>query len=409
MSYIDISKILKPISETQPTGVEAEKLPLFQKISLYREYDNKGKDDKLGWSYQARNADWDKVSELCLEMLETKSKDLHIACWLAQALTQLNNLPGLIEGLGVIVQLFMNYWDTLHPVEDVDHSYRQSLLGWLDKQNSLYLTNLAFDHVKVVNLLNWKRVQHFEQRVAQNPDTRTRLLKEGHITMLEWKKAATVITDDIICQSRLQLTELQTAITVLEEIFLNHTDSEFHIFTETSEKIKEVHDLLANLCPNQTPTIISTVKTQTELTNIESPAENTQSFQPADPNCNTSNKLDYPHNRASAVRQLEEIINLFRKNEPCSPIPYLLERAVRWSAMNLIEWMADLFSKNSPQYNEALYSIVGYDFLQDSGYHPSMPADIQQDEKPSDYPFELNNGTYQNPEEDGGGIPPAGW
>lgn len=403
MSYIDINKILQPISETQPTGIEAEKLPLFVKISHYRESDNEGQDDKLGWSYQARHADWNKVSELCLEMLESQSKDLHVACWLAQALTELHNLPGLIEGIEVIAQLFINYWDTLHPAEDIDHSYRQSLLGWLDKQNSLYLTYLAFDPNQVVNLLNWKRVQHFEQRVAQNPDARARLLKEGHITMVEWKKAATVISGDAISQTRLQLTELHTAITALDELFLNHTDGEFHIFTETLGMIKNTQDLLASLYPEKKPTIISTVRKETELTDIELPTENITSFQSAVLNNNICNNTDYPQQRAQAVRQLEDIINLFRKNEPCSPVPYLLERAVRWSGMNLVEWMADLFSKKSPQYTEALYSIVGSDFLQESGYLPSMPV-AHQAENPAGYPFELQNGTYQKPEEYSGGM-----
>jgi len=46
--------------------------------------------------------------------------------------------------------------------------------------------------------------------------------------------------------------------------------------------------------------------------------------------------------RADALRQLEALAAYFHQTEPLSPIPYLIQRAVRWGEMPLDEWLQDV-------------------------------------------------------------------
>jgi type VI secretion system protein ImpA len=46
--------------------------------------------------------------------------------------------------------------------------------------------------------------------------------------------------------------------------------------------------------------------------------------------------------RDKAIEQLERIAHFFRQTEPTSPVPYLIERAVRWSKMSISEWLEEL-------------------------------------------------------------------
>ena len=46
--------------------------------------------------------------------------------------------------------------------------------------------------------------------------------------------------------------------------------------------------------------------------------------------------------RDKAIVELEKIAFFFRQTEPTSPVPYLLERAVRWSKMTMVEWLEEL-------------------------------------------------------------------
>ncbi|MBX7222624.1 MAG: type VI secretion system protein TssA, partial [Blastocatellia bacterium] len=45
--------------------------------------------------------------------------------------------------------------------------------------------------------------------------------------------------------------------------------------------------------------------------------------------------------REDALAQLADSSSFYRKSEPHSPIPYLLDRAIRWSNMSLEEWLAE--------------------------------------------------------------------
>lgn len=49
--------------------------------------------------------------------------------------------------------------------------------------------------------------------------------------------------------------------------------------------------------------------------------------------------------REKAIEQLKNIC-FFRQSEPTSPVPYLLERAVRWSTMTMSEWLEELLKDN---------------------------------------------------------------
>ncbi|MBD3814123.1 MAG: type VI secretion system protein TssA, partial [Betaproteobacteria bacterium] len=59
--------------------------------------------------------DWQKVRSGCELLLETQSKDLRIAAWLAWSLYQRESFSGLHAGLEAIHRLCAEHWHTLHP------------------------------------------------------------------------------------------------------------------------------------------------------------------------------------------------------------------------------------------------------------------------------------------------------
>ena len=44
----------------------------------------------------------------------------------------------------------------------------------------------------------------------------------------------------------------------------------------------------------------------------------------------------------AALRTLAEIAGFFRRTEPHSPVPYLLDRAVAWANMPLEQWLVEV-------------------------------------------------------------------
>ena len=59
-----------------------------------------------------------------------------------------------------------------------------------------------------------------------------------------------------------------------------------------------------------------------------------------------TSSIDKEMSRERAIEQLGKIAIFFRQSEPTSPVPYLLERAVRWSTMTMSEWLEELLKDN---------------------------------------------------------------
>ena len=64
---------------------------------------------------------WSELAELAREVLESRAKDLEIACWLCEAQVRLEGFAGLLDGLELLQRLVDAYWDEgLHPEADED-------------------------------------------------------------------------------------------------------------------------------------------------------------------------------------------------------------------------------------------------------------------------------------------------
>ncbi len=65
--------------------------------------------------------DWSELAERATEVLETRSKDLEIACWLCEAQVRLQGFTGLVAGLTLLTRFVEAFWDAgLHPQADED-------------------------------------------------------------------------------------------------------------------------------------------------------------------------------------------------------------------------------------------------------------------------------------------------
>src|SRR6476660_5470309 len=123
-------ELLNPIAGANPGGVELRYDPLFDKIKEARREDD---DVPQGeWTTALKTADWPLVIKLSKDALTTKSKDLQIAAWLAEALLKREGFAGLQAGLDVITGLLEQHWDDLYPeIDDGDAEMRAAPLEWV--------------------------------------------------------------------------------------------------------------------------------------------------------------------------------------------------------------------------------------------------------------------------------------
>jgi type VI secretion system protein ImpA len=77
-----------------------------------------------------RDPDWSEIVALCVSVLETTSKDLHVAARLTEALTEVHGFAGLAAGLRLLRLLVRNGWDRVYPLPAEDDARAMPFL-WL--------------------------------------------------------------------------------------------------------------------------------------------------------------------------------------------------------------------------------------------------------------------------------------
>jgi len=178
-------ELLAPIPGANPGGVELRYDPLFDKIKEARREDE---DIPQGdWQTARKTADWGQVVRLTKDALTTKSKDLQLAVWLAEAMLRREGFAGFRGALDMIVGLLDQHWDHLYPeIEDGDVEMRAAPLEWLGIKLELPVKRVA------LNRAGQSWLQHQEARTVPTEadasgdftkaETRQALVTEGKTT-----------------------------------------------------------------------------------------------------------------------------------------------------------------------------------------------------------------------------------
>ncbi|HEY6331529.1 MAG TPA: type VI secretion system ImpA family N-terminal domain-containing protein, partial [Blastocatellia bacterium] len=83
-----IESLLVSIPGENPAGEDLTYDPLLDEIREARRADDNL--EQGDWKRELKSADWNKVVALTSEALATRSKDLQLAAWLAEALAKLH-------------------------------------------------------------------------------------------------------------------------------------------------------------------------------------------------------------------------------------------------------------------------------------------------------------------------------
>jgi type VI secretion system ImpA family protein len=138
--------ILIPIQGADPAGRDLRYDPVYDRIKEMRREDDPRASRGI-WLTKLKVADWSGAAELCAEVLEARSKDLQLACWLVDAIVARDGLHCLPPGLRLIGEFCDAFWPVLwpRPAQDDEEDPRQVVFSWLDSRISerAMLTRIA--------------------------------------------------------------------------------------------------------------------------------------------------------------------------------------------------------------------------------------------------------------------------
>lgn len=342
-AVIDIEALLQPISEEKPAGESLQYSGLYDEI---REARRSEKSLVQGqWQVEPKLADYRKVIGLAIPALTSETKDLQISVWLAEALTNENGFVGLRDSLTLMRRLQENFWETLHPeIDEGDMEGRANAIEWMESQTSIAIKTLPITAGEGFTFLNWEESRSYD--FPENLDSldfheqekvkalKAQATEENRKTGDMWR-AAKSQTNRAFCEElNLTLEECWTECESLDRTIEEKFDrNQMPGLRNLKKSLEDIRGVLKPVLEE---------KRQQEPDEAEETTETVEGEDGAVQVRTVAVATGAITNRQDALKRLADVSEYFKKNEPHSPVSYLVQRAVKWGNMPLENWLQDV-------------------------------------------------------------------
>ncbi len=318
MAVIDVQKFLEPVSDDAPCGGNLEYDPAFGELERIA----KGTpEQQMGDQViSAEEPPWRDVFSGASELLE-RTKDLRLAVHLTHASVNLDGLPGLAGGMGLISGLVSTYWETLYPELDEDDNNdprtRVNPLQTLSHRSGI------IPALERAPLVISKKAGKFSLRHIK--------LANGDVSPSEDEEipdAALIDAAFLDCELE-ELTATAEAVTASAAAL-----KELDAFLQEKAGAQSAPDL--QLLGSELVSMQGILREQLTRRGVSNGADADEGAAVASP---ATGEI---RSREDAVRLLDRLCDYFKKHEPSSPVPLLLLRAKRLVAKDFMEILRDL-------------------------------------------------------------------
>ncbi|NVO23028.1 ImpA family type VI secretion system protein [Donghicola mangrovi] len=336
-------------------------------------------------------AAWGRLEEEAGQCLRDKSKDLEIFCWYVAARIHLKGaLENTAAALGALTDLVETDWDALHPIppedklgasddagrkKEIDAGKLRVFLQLVGEVPGGGLLSLPLTNMPLFGDVTYGAMLSAEKG-------------EG-ITSLSGAMAAAVGGDAIGLTARIEaLQALLAHANRLNAALRPIAGSCGETPVPVSHLTKQIEDILRLLrqltdgaglpwpgseAPEETPAEQDTAPAPQEAS-ADTPTAPHAAAGFAIP-------VGAPENREAALDALAELARYFRRTEPQSPIHLMLDRAVRWGRMSIVELYAELLGEGSDSFNRmsVMTGVESYDYTGKTGRpKPAKRADLPE-------------------------------
>jgi len=330
---LNFNQLLEPISEISPAGEDLAFSVEVDAITHARKFDDPSL-DQGEWVVALKEADWGFVYERCMVLLGSKTKDLRLAGWLAEAAAKTRQFEGLAAGFELIAQLCDRYWDSLHPVvDDDDMAQRIGNLAWLLSRSTQLVKEIPLTEGRG-SAYSWIDFESARARANQ-------ALRTGEsVRSSEAQPDISVLESARIKSSKGFYTSLLSSALHCQEMLIKLEGSlDQHLGLE-GPSFRAIRDAMDSIVPTieryasvggVTPSaasVLAVKKSSAELATKSSPVEPAVAVVYAGIT-----------DRAQALEQLRLVAEFFRRTEPHSPVAYLADKAAHWGDLPLHAWL----------------------------------------------------------------------
>ncbi|MCJ8318848.1 MAG: type VI secretion system ImpA family N-terminal domain-containing protein [Colwellia sp.] len=369
---MDYKQLLEPIEGDKPSGCylkddrtqyRALRNTFNTAQSSFRRFietPDSSSDEEL---FEDNQKNWQAVSDACWLTLTEKSKDIEIYCWWAMSLAfQRDSINKVSLSLATLTPFIETFWPDVNPclpdkkLKSSEESEQASeraglqlkpliqLLGESNSSGLLYmpLQMLALvgdtDHAKYLSATKAGTLPKLKaQAVKDFPSCKEDITET--INALDLAIRSLIILDDWLKKKMAELSLSVISTQFLKTNLLDCLQAIEYLVKESYSKWPL--EQAKQSAVNDKSVVQNTAESGLEKINVieESAIEEIQ------PSAFIETG-DQALNRDLAFQKLRILADYFAKNEPHSPVSYLLEKAIRWGYMSLPDLMAELVLGN---------------------------------------------------------------
>lgn len=324
-----IDQLLHPVSGARACGEDLSFSSELDAIVKARLQDDPTL-DQGEWVVALKEADWPFVAARCAQLIESKSKDLRLAVWLAEAHAKTRHFRGLGDGYTLLAGLCEQYWDGLYPMAD-EGEYEQRIgnLFWLLTRSPLLIWEIPLTEGAggAYSMADFEAARQRAAGAGPAPEQSWGgpPLDPGlSLAQLDAARQANSprFNDALLADAKYCL----AALNGLERVVDARLGADGPGFRAAREALEKVIHFIAPLATrgNDGANVVVAVDAAPGA-----PAGDSRAGAMAGP----------IQNRTQALSELRSVAEFFRRTEPHSPVAYLADKAADWGEMPLHLWL----------------------------------------------------------------------
>ena len=338
---IDVNELLAPIPGDDPAGTDASFSDEFDRIREARRADDPGL-DQGEWQTELKVADWRQAQSLAQDILMRTSKDLQAAVWLGEAVIARHGLEGARDSFELLGGLLEQYWEGMYPrIEDGDLEERAAKLAWFNTYGGRALSTVMLndDPQAPLTLIGWLDSREVDNLARQNAETYQAALDEGRISGDAFDAKLLATADAVVLERLGQVQAARDAFARFSATSDGKLGRDAPSLTALDDALKKIGQVYGRLAAAKG---LGSAAAGPEGNAAGGAASGGTQPMPSAGGAALDLSGDSRASKEAALRTLAEISAFFRRTEPQSPVPYMLDRAVAWANMPLDQWLLEV-------------------------------------------------------------------
>lgn len=340
---VDFDSLMQPIDSDNPSGKDLRLDPadtIFPQLETMRQEI----DPTIDPGGESKSADWPGVVQLAGDTLSSGCKDLELGAILTQGLVRVEGFPGLLTGLRLLRGLVTDFWPTVHPGWDegeIVEPIRARPLSWVGSAKDFLLSIKAVPLSSPIgdtpySWFDYEQSQRVDQAARQSDQgPYQELVASGFITGEQWRSSLGATPPERMELVTSALTECLDELRNLDRACEEQFEEDPPFFLDLRNLLEEIQEYLVSFQSSAGAAVAAVPAPEVAATGTAAPVLTTPTAASGVPAGPISS-------RDEAYRRLREAAEFLRKTEPHSPVPALVDRAVRWGNMNFENLFEDV-------------------------------------------------------------------